>query len=62
MFQKAKAVIAGGLEVSAPALAIRGVGMSALGLGGGLEEVVDFRNREIGQFRHLWPSGVVRVA
>ena len=44
-------MIAGGLEVSAPALAVRGAGMSALGIGGGLEEVVDFRNREIAQFR-----------
>lgn len=44
-----------GFKMTAPNLGIRGVGMSASGFGGGLEEVVDFRNREIAQFR--WGAG-----
>ena len=55
MLRRTKDIMVAGSKVSAPNLGIRGVGMSAGVLGGGLEEVVDFRNREIAQFR--WGSG-----
>mmetsp|Transcript_74036 Transcript_74036/g.176531 ORF Transcript_74036/g.176531 Transcript_74036/m.176531 type:complete len:1059 (+) Transcript_74036:81-3257(+) len=55
VFTKAQNVMKSSLKVTAPNLAIRGAGVSAAGIGGGVEEVIDFRNREIGQFR--WGSG-----
>lgn len=55
VFRKSKDALSAGIKMTAPNLGIRGVGMSAAGFGGGLEEVVDFRNREIAQFR--WGAG-----
>ncbi|CAK9092066.1 Uncharacterized protein SCF082_LOCUS43337 [Durusdinium trenchii] len=55
VFRQARDAMSGGFKASVPNLGIRGVGMSAINFGGGLEEVVDFRNREIGQFR--WGAG-----
>lgn len=55
MLRRTKEIMVAGSKLSAPNLGIRGVGMYAGALGGGLEEVVDFRNREIAQFR--WGSG-----
>lgn len=55
VFRKSKDSLMAGFKMTAPNLGIRGVGMSASGFGGGLEEVVDFRNREIAQFR--WGAG-----
>ncbi|CAJ1347128.1 unnamed protein product [Effrenium voratum] len=55
VFRQAQHVMKSSVKVMAPNLGIRGTGVSAVGFGGGVEEVIDFRNREIGQFR--WGSG-----
>eukprot|EP00931_Biecheleriopsis_adriatica_P100648 TRINITY_DN75919_c0_g1_i1.p1 TRINITY_DN75919_c0_g1~~TRINITY_DN75919_c0_g1_i1.p1 ORF type:complete len:1066 (-),score=210.16 TRINITY_DN75919_c0_g1_i1:63-3260(-) len=53
-FRKAMQAIKAAAGVPAPQLGIRGLGVGVSLLGGGIEEVIDFRNREIAQFR--WSS------
>eukprot|EP00931_Biecheleriopsis_adriatica_P082697 TRINITY_DN5613_c0_g1_i3.p1 TRINITY_DN5613_c0_g1~~TRINITY_DN5613_c0_g1_i3.p1 ORF type:complete len:1124 (-),score=231.17 TRINITY_DN5613_c0_g1_i3:202-3573(-) len=56
-FQKALRAMKGALAVPAPQLTIRGVGNGLSDYGSGSEEVIDFRNREIAQFR--WKSATI---
>lgn len=55
VFRQTRSAFSSGLKLAAPNLGIRGVGVSAAGLGAGLEEVIDFRSREIAQFK--WGTG-----
>eukprot|EP00928_Gymnodinium_smaydae_P004584 TRINITY_DN11557_c0_g1_i1.p1 TRINITY_DN11557_c0_g1~~TRINITY_DN11557_c0_g1_i1.p1 ORF type:complete len:1136 (-),score=123.37 TRINITY_DN11557_c0_g1_i1:422-3829(-) len=50
-FQKAKDVFVKATQYPVPTLGIRGTGFAGGPMACGLEEIIDFRNREIGQFR-----------
>eukprot|EP00931_Biecheleriopsis_adriatica_P082696 TRINITY_DN5613_c0_g1_i2.p1 TRINITY_DN5613_c0_g1~~TRINITY_DN5613_c0_g1_i2.p1 ORF type:complete len:1117 (-),score=244.65 TRINITY_DN5613_c0_g1_i2:202-3552(-) len=56
-FQKVLRSLKGAVAVPAPQLVIRGLGGGLSFYGSGVEEVIDFRNREIAQFR--WSSATI---